>query len=187
MFIGLGKLIFLELSNYGRFNIFSRKKVKRVPKHLIFTTGKFQNQKIRVQTYKFRWNHQKGSDVDLLNYFFLAHIFFEELSDRSPITWSIIKQRYTLLLKNKIVPHLQTRECLSSTRFVQDRALPHTNRFVMNILKRHFTEERVISRHFPDPWPPDINLCDFSHWWNWNIWKVVIIQELYMIFEQMCY
>ena len=60
--------------------------------------------------------------------------------------------RYATLLKNKNVPNLQARQCLSRRIFMQDAGPPYTSRCVMNVLKTHFTEHRVISRHFTDPW-----------------------------------
>ncbi|GFX56887.1 uncharacterized protein TNCV_3566591 [Trichonephila clavipes] len=53
---------------------------------------------------------------------------------------------------------------------------PQVNRRVKHLLKQHFTEARLISRHIPTiqpPSSPDITLCDF---WLWgflkdNIWR----------------
>lgn len=101
--------------------------------------------------------------------FILGPYFFEELTARGPVTCSINGQRYATLLENKIVPDLQARQCLSRTIFMQDGAPPHISRCVKDVLKTHFTEERVISRHFPYPWPPrspDLNPCDFWLWGN---------------------
>ncbi|GFU60440.1 transposable element tc3 transposase [Trichonephila clavipes] len=81
-----------------------------------------------------------------------------------PVTCSVTGQRYVSLLRNKIIPDLQARQCLSLIIFMQDGAPPHITRCVKDILKQHFTEERVISRQFRHLWPPrspDINPCDF--------------------------
>lgn len=109
--------------------------------------------------------------------FILGPYFFEELSARGPVTCSITGQRYASLLENKIVPDLQARQCLSRTIFMQDGAPPHISRCVTDVLKTHFTEERVISRHFPDPWPPrspDLNPCDF---WLWGSLKHLVSRD----------
>ncbi|GFX99874.1 uncharacterized protein TNCV_259111 [Trichonephila clavipes] len=50
---------------------------------------------------------------------------------------------------------------------MQDGAPPHITRCVKDVLKHHFTEERVISRQFRHLWPPrspDLNPCDFWLW-----------------------
>ncbi|GFS90172.1 transposable element tc3 transposase [Trichonephila clavipes] len=84
-----------------------------------------------------------------------------------PVTCSITEQRYASLLRNKIIPDLQARQCLSRIIFVQDGALPHITRCVKDVLKHHFTKGRVISRPFRHLWPsrsPDLNPCDFWLW-----------------------
>ncbi|GFX44285.1 uncharacterized protein TNCV_4376731 [Trichonephila clavipes] len=48
--------------------------------------------------------------------------------------------------------------------FMQDGAPPHITRCVKDVLKHHFTEERVISRqflHLRPPRSPDLNPGDF--------------------------
>ncbi|GFT80280.1 uncharacterized protein TNCV_1189571 [Trichonephila clavipes] len=71
-----------------------------------------------------------------------------------PVTRSITGQRYASLLRNKIIPDLQARQCLSRIIFMQDGAPPHSTRCVKDVLKHHFTEERVISRQFRHLWSP---------------------------------
>jgi hypothetical protein len=83
-------------------------------------------------------------------FFILGPYFFEELTPRGPVTCSITGERYASLLLNKIVPDLQSRQCLSRTIFMQDGAPPHISLRAKNVLKNHFTEERVISHHFPN-------------------------------------
>ncbi|GFT94885.1 uncharacterized protein TNCV_1471921 [Trichonephila clavipes] len=94
-----------------------------------------------------------------------------------PVTCSITGQRYASLLRNKIIPDLQARQCLSRIIFMQDGAPPHSTRCVKHVLKHHFTEERVISRHFRHLWPPrspDLNPCDF---WPWSHLKQLVSCE----------
>ncbi|GFT50973.1 uncharacterized protein TNCV_1174031 [Trichonephila clavipes] len=90
--------------------------------------------------------------------------FFEELGAGGPVTCSITGQRYASLLRYKIIPDLQARQCLSLIIVMQDGAPPHITRYVKDFLKHHFTEERVISCQFRHLWPPqssDLNPCDF--------------------------
>ena len=57
---------------------------------------------------------------------------------------------------------------------MQDGGPPLIDRRVMQLLKQHFTDARVISGHFPTTWPPrslDITPCDF---WLWGFLKVNI-------------
>ena len=61
--------------------------------------------------------------------FILGRYFFEELTVGGPVTCLITGKRCTSLLKNKIVPDMQTRQCLV---FMQERAPPHLNRCVVN-------------------------------------------------------
>ncbi|GFU40750.1 uncharacterized protein TNCV_3231071 [Trichonephila clavipes] len=86
--------------------------------------------------------------------FILGPYFFEELGAGGPVTCSITGQRYASLLRYKIIPDLQARPCLSRIIFMQDGAPPHITRCVKDVLKHHFTEERVISRQFLHLRPP---------------------------------
>ncbi|GFW10068.1 transposable element tc3 transposase [Trichonephila clavipes] len=99
--------------------------------------------------------------------FILGPYFFEELGAGGPVIRYITGQRYASLLRNKIIPHLQARQCISRIIFMQDGAPPHITRCVTGVLKHQFTEERVISRQFSHLWPPrspDLNPCDFLLW-----------------------
>ncbi|GFT26553.1 uncharacterized protein TNCV_3603971 [Trichonephila clavipes] len=103
--------------------------------------------------------------------FILGPYFLEELGAGGSVTCSITGQRYASLLRNKIIPDLQARQCLSRIIFMQDGAPPHITRCVMDVLKHHFTEERLISRQFRHLWPPrspDVNPCDV---WLWGCLK----------------
>ncbi|GBM35926.1 hypothetical protein AVEN_244990-1 [Araneus ventricosus] len=76
-----------------------------------------------------------------------------------------------------VIPQLQQRGCLQDIFFTQDGATPHIDRRVKLLLRQHFTDARVISRHFPTAWPsrsPDITACDF---WLWGFLKDNIYRE----------
>ncbi|GFV86584.1 uncharacterized protein TNCV_4184391 [Trichonephila clavipes] len=106
--------------------------------------------------------------------FILGPYFFEELGAGGPVTCSITGQRYASLVRNKIIPDLQARQCLSRIIFMQDGAPPHITRCITDVLKHHFTEERVISRQFRHLWPPrspDPNPCNF---WLWGHLKQLV-------------
>ncbi|GFW57269.1 RNA-directed DNA polymerase from mobile element jockey [Trichonephila clavipes] len=55
---------------------------------------------------------------------------------------------WTAILRNKIIPDLQARPCLSRIVFMKDGAPPHITRCVKDVLKHHFIEERVINHQF---------------------------------------
>ncbi|GFV39648.1 transposable element tc3 transposase [Trichonephila clavipes] len=95
------------------------------------------------------------------------HLDGSELCAGGPVTCSITGQRYASVLRNKIIPDLQAHQCFSRIIFMQDGAPPHITRCVKDVLKDHFTEERVISRQIRHLWPPrlpDLNPCDFLLW-----------------------
>ncbi|GFT87386.1 uncharacterized protein TNCV_413741 [Trichonephila clavipes] len=67
---------------------------------------------------------------------------------------------------------------------MQDGAPPHITRCDKDVLKHHFTEERVISRqflHLRPPRSPDPNPWDFWLWGHLRQLVSVINQELYLI------
>ena len=58
--------------------------------------------------------------------------------------------------------------------FMQDGAPPHIANPVKQLLKRHFENARIISRHFFTGWlfrSPDLNPSDF---WLWGYLKNVV-------------
>lgn len=106
--------------------------------------------------------------------FIIGPFFFEELRPGGPVTVSVNATRYKSLLENDVIPALQQRQCLDRTIFMQDGATPHIASSVKEVLQRRFGNDRIISRHFPTPWPPrspDITPCDF---WLWGFLKNVV-------------
>ncbi|GBN97941.1 hypothetical protein AVEN_72146-1 [Araneus ventricosus] len=68
------------------------------------------------------------------------------------------------MLRGFVMRQLQQRGCLRDIIYMQDGAPPHIDRRVKQLLRQHFTDSWVISRHFPTAWPPrspDITPCDF--------------------------
>ncbi|GBL84603.1 hypothetical protein AVEN_191069-1 [Araneus ventricosus] len=79
-------------------------------------------------------------------------------------TCPVIGQGYRAMLRDFVIPQLQQRGCLQDIIFMHDGAPPHSDRRVKQLLRQHFKDARVISRHFPTAWPPrspDITFCDF--------------------------
>ncbi|GFS81017.1 uncharacterized protein TNCV_1223121 [Trichonephila clavipes] len=81
-----------------------------------------------------------------------AHFYLDGAG--GPVTCSITGKRYALLLRNKIIPDLPARQCLSHIIFMQDGAPPHITRCVKDAFKHNFTEERVISHQLRHLRPP---------------------------------
>jgi transposase len=76
---------------------------------------------------------------------------------------TINSERYLHILQHHMVPHLPRR---ANVIFMQDGAAPHVAGNVKNFLEQKFGAN-VISRHFPNAWPPrspDLNPCDFFLW-----------------------
>lgn len=86
--------------------------------------------------------------------FILGPFFFEKITARDSVTCSITVLRYHYIPQTIVVPQLQQKWVLTSTVFMQDGAPPHIHESVKALLQQHFTDERVISRFFRNPWPP---------------------------------
>jgi transposase len=73
-------------------------------------------------------------------------------------------ERYLHILKEHMLPNLPRHK--KNIIFMQDGAPPHVANIVKTFLKDRFGDD-IISRHFPQPWPPrspDLNPCDFFLW-----------------------
>ena len=88
---------------------------------------------------------------------------------------------YENILMQSVIPVLQGRDCVETTVFMQNGAPPLIGRHVQRLLSETFTDERIISRRFPSPWPtrsPDLNPCDF--WlWGERISSSKLLGEIY--------
>ena len=76
-------------------------------------------------------------------------------------------ERYYSMLNNHLMPELRRIRKVRSTIFMQDGAPTHISTDVKDFLKGQFGDRRVISRHFPQFWPPrspDLNPCDYWLW-----------------------
>ena len=88
-----------------------------------------------------------------------------------------IGERYLKMLNDHLLPELRKVRKIRSTIFMQDGAPAHTSNGVKEFLTQHFGD-RIISRHFPNFWPPrspDINLCDL---WLWGYLSSKVYQRI---------
>ncbi|GFX56813.1 uncharacterized protein TNCV_495611 [Trichonephila clavipes] len=83
---------------------------------------------------------------------FLIGNFFEEIKPNGIPTCSITGKLYHDMLKDFVTPEFQQRGCFQDTTFMQDGAPPHIDHNVKGLLKPHFTDAQVISRHFSTLW-----------------------------------
>lgn len=81
--------------------------------------------------------------------FILGPFFFSELSVAGHVTRSVTGQRYASLLKQSASPAFQARRYVSTRMFMQDSSPPNITRYVKHVLRRHFCDDAIISRHLP--------------------------------------
>ena len=99
--------------------------------------------------------------------FIIGPFFFETITPTGPKTCTVNAVRYRDMLTGFVIPQLQQRQCLDQIIFMRDGAPPHIALTVQQLLKHHFTDERIIIRSFPNPWPPrspELTPCDFRLW-----------------------
>ncbi|GFS55237.1 transposable element tc3 transposase [Trichonephila clavipes] len=99
--------------------------------------------------------------------FILRPFFFETLPPQAPKRYFVTNARYSELLQQRFIPALKERQCLQTTIFKKDGETPHIGRPAKVLLNANFGDNHVVSRHFPDAWPPrstDLNPCDFWLW-----------------------
>jgi len=91
------------------------------------------------------------------NFILKPHFFLE----------NVCSDNYCDMIINHAIPALKAKRKFNSTVWQQDGATAHTAIVTKNLLRREFTEQRIIGLHFPQSWPPrspDINPCDFFLW-----------------------
>ena len=74
---------------------------------------------------------------------------------------------YQEMINTCVVSALKSKRKYSTVIFQQDGATPHTAAETKDLLKHHFSENRVISRGFAFQWPgysPDLTPADFGLW-----------------------
>jgi hypothetical protein len=92
-------------------------------------------------------------------------------------TGTIDGDKYLSILQNHVVPYLKRHHLCFSTVFKQDGAPPHIKNTVKDFLKKTFGEQRIISRHLPQTWPPrspDLSPVDF---WYWGALKQMVYEN----------
>ena len=107
--------------------------------------------------------------------FILGPYFFEEVTAGDLQTCTVTSARYLDMLTRYAIPALQRQNALSEVVWMQDGAPPHIGSSVKRVLSQQFGD-RVISRHFPFPWPPrspDLTPMDF---WLWGYLKSKVYQ-----------
>ncbi|GFX32578.1 uncharacterized protein TNCV_3704521 [Trichonephila clavipes] len=107
----------------------------------------------------------------------IGPFFFEEMRDSGFVTATVTGERYADMLQNRIIPSLADRHLLKRTIFMQDGAPPHIARRVKDLLRRSFGDDRVLSRHFHNAWPPrspDLSPCDY---WLWGYLKSQVYRD----------
>ena len=100
---------------------------------------------------------------DFMVTFIIDLYFIEKITANGVQTCCIIEQWYHDILRDKIL-YLQQHGCLEDIIFMQDTALSYIDCLVKQLLRQHFIDAQVISRHFPMallPCLPDITPSDF--------------------------
>ncbi|GFW68063.1 hypothetical protein TNCV_1618241 [Trichonephila clavipes] len=87
---------------------------------------------------------------------------------RKPVETETVEEVATAVAERASNFLYLSNQSISVTRIgdsvVDNGATPHIERQVKILLYANFGDNRVISRHFPDPWSsrsPGLNLCDF--------------------------
>ena len=85
---------------------------------------------------------------ELMAFFIVEPLFFNEMGPVIPVTSTVNGKHYKCLLRNQIIPTLQQCTCLDRMIFMQDGSPLHIAKPVMQLLKKLFRNDRIISRHF---------------------------------------
>ena len=95
------------------------------------------------------------------------HTCFEIITLAGAQTCSVNAKRYHDVLSRFVIPQHQQRQCLDKIIFMQNGAPPQIGKSAHQLMRHHFTEERVIILCFHVAWPPhspDLTPCDFFLW-----------------------
>ena len=106
---------------------------------------------------------------------FLTRFSLKGITPRGPVRCTVTSASYENILMQHVIPAFQEPNCVETTVFMQDGAPAHIGHQI-RLLRETFTNERIISRSFPNPWParsPDLNPCDF---WLWGYLKDHVYQ-----------
>lgn len=108
--------------------------------------------------------------------FIIGPYFFEEIQNGEAVSVTVTGERYLQMLRDYAIPQLQNEhEGIENMIFMQDGAPPHIYRPVKELLTAVF-QDRVISRHFANSWPPrspDLNPADY---WLWGYLKNLVFR-----------
>ena len=106
-------------------------------------------------------------------FFVVGPFFFEECYPKSgfkPCT--VTTKRHLSLLREKVVPALQTRGVLPSVNFMQNSVIPLAASSVKTFLLRMSSKDRVTSRGCKIKWPLTVNRLDSCSFFAVGLFKV---------------
>ncbi|GFU70096.1 hypothetical protein TNCV_2752311 [Trichonephila clavipes] len=83
--------------------------------------------------------------------------FLETPTPRFSKRYSVTGTSYSAMLKEQLIPALQTRHCLKTKIFMYDGELPHIAKLVKKLLHDTFGADRVINRGFEKAWLPYVH------------------------------
>lgn len=106
--------------------------------------------------------------------FIIGPYFYEEMHNGEAVSVTVNGERYLQMLRDYVIPQLQNEHHgIENIIFMQDGAPPHIFRPVKELLTNVF-QDRVLSRHFANSWPPrspDLNPADY---WLWGYLKSLV-------------
>ena len=76
-------------------------------------------------------------------------LFFEKMGPTSSFTWNDNGKRYESLLWSQVIPTLQQRIRLDRIIFMQDGTSLNIAKPMIQLVKRLFRNDKIISSHFP--------------------------------------
>ena len=82
-------------------------------------------------------------------------------------TGTVTGDNYRDMFENHVFPELRRRHLIDQVIFQQDGAPPHFSKAAMDFLSSQLPDTRIISRGFPQTWPPrspDLSPLDYYLW-----------------------